>query len=150
MKEPPSADLMDKICGNMFSSTDAEDIFNKFQFAASFAFAPKLFTGAARSWPPPFAQGEGILQDALDFIKDLYKGKSKPTPAPAKPTEPKLTDKPLDKPTDKPTDKPSTRPTTTPHEETHKPQSSKQASDEHKQCKRADGRELIYYPAFRI
>jgi hypothetical protein len=172
VKEPPAADLMDKICGNRYMSTDADDIFDKFQFAASFAFAPRLFTGATRSWPPPFAQNEGNLQNALDYIKDLYKGKAKPTPPPPKPTPPppkptppppkpapptpkptpptpkptqrKPLNKPSDKPTNKPTSKSNDKPTTTTsHAETNKAQSTK--SDEHKQCKRADGGELSCY-----
>lgn len=117
--EKPSTGLMDTICGNKYTPADAEKIFNTFQLAANFASAPKLFAGAAKSWPPPFAQGEGSVDEALDYIKGLRKGKGdgdgkKPEPSQPKPTQPEPTQP-------KPTHKPSI---TTPGETTSTSQSS--------------------------
>lgn len=108
---------MDTICGNKYTPPDAEKIFNTFQLAASFASAPKLFAGAAQSWPPPFEQGKGSVDEALDYIKGLGKGKSDGDKNKPEPTQPK------------PADRPST---TVPHETTNTSQSSK--------CKRDGGK----------
>lgn len=74
-------------CRTKYSRPEADAILNKFQLAADFASAPKLFRGAAKSWPPSFerGKGKGKLDDALDFIKDLGKptgdeNKDKPDP----------------------------------------------------------------------
>ncbi|KAM0723276.1 hypothetical protein Q7P37_001477 [Cladosporium fusiforme] len=92
--EQPSASLMDSMCGNKYTTEDAEKVFNGFQFAADFAFAPRLFSGSGKSWPPPFARGSGSLVEALDFIKSLGKKKGdndndKPKPTQPEPTQPK-------------------------------------------------------------
>jgi hypothetical protein len=142
--EKSSTGLMDAICGNKYTTTEAEDIFNKIQFTADFASAPKLFIGSTRGWPPPFPRGGGNLQVALDFIRSLiitpksHGGNDKPDPNkpdpdkpdpdkpdPIKPdpTQPKITDQ-------------STA--TAPHKTTNKPQSSSHTSDDHPECKRAD------------
>lgn len=120
---------MDTICGNKYTPPVAEKIFNTFQFAAGFASAPKLFEGAAKAWPPPFAQGSGSLDDALDYIKGLggkpkeYGGKGKP-----KPTEPQSAQP---KPTEMPTTAPPAKETGTGHSTEHSV--SKQQA-----CKRGD------------
>jgi hypothetical protein len=75
-KDQSSAGLMDTVCGNKYTPADAEAIFHGFQLAADFAYAPKLFAGAAKSWPPPFPKGKGKLNDALDYIRELTNGSS--------------------------------------------------------------------------
>jgi hypothetical protein len=70
-KGQSSAGLMDTVCGNKYTPANAESIFNGFQFAADFASAPKLFAGAAKTWPPPFPKGKAELRDALDYIREL-------------------------------------------------------------------------------
>ena len=72
--DQPSTGQRDSICGHRYMPPDAEKTFNSFQFAAGFASAPKLFARAAKSWPPPFIQRKGSLDDALNYIKGLSKG----------------------------------------------------------------------------
>jgi len=118
--ENPSTGLMDTICGNKYATDESEKIFNSFQLAANFASAPRLFAGAAKSWPPPFEQGKGSLDDARDYIKGLEKGKGDGDKSKPEPTQPK------------PTDKPSS---TAPHETTDRSQSS--------MCKRDGGKSQL-------
>lgn len=71
-----NSNLMDTVCGDKYTPTEAEKIFNGFQFAANFASAPKLFASAAKSWPPPFAKGKGTPDEINDFINSLNPGRT--------------------------------------------------------------------------
>lgn len=135
-KEQPSTGLMDTICGNKYTPPAAEKIFNTFQFAAGFASAPKLFEGAAKAWPPPFAQGSGGLDDALDYIKGLGgKPKGDGGKAEPKPTEPQTVQP-------KPTQMPTTAP---PAKETGNGHSTELSVSKQQACKRGNDSKSPYY-----
>lgn len=48
--------------------TSMNDIFG---MGTSFGSAPKLFAGAGKIWPPPFAKGSANLGKTMDFVNSL-------------------------------------------------------------------------------
>lgn len=71
----PSGGSKVSYCEGSHLPAEAARIFDTmndiFEMGSSFASAPKLFAGAGKKWPPPFAKGSGNLGDTLDFINGL-------------------------------------------------------------------------------
>lgn len=70
-QEQPPAGVMEPTCGTKYSRTEADEIFDKFQLAVDFASAPKLFRGAANSWPPSFDRAKANWTTLLTLSKIL-------------------------------------------------------------------------------
>ncbi|KAI5364484.1 hypothetical protein Slin14017_G043740 [Septoria linicola] len=99
----PSTWALDKACGNQYTPPEAQQIFGAFNMASAGVGAPRIFSGAARAWPPPFPKGSGSINDMLGYLGDLggrpkgkggRKGDGKSDSAPATTASPQPPDKP--------------------------------------------------------